>query len=87
MSHLPDGAPSERTFSVAPRERTTIEMYYDTGAPGALRTTGSVTLDWSYRFRGQETRHQTRFLPVRYETRPAVVYRVGYYYGPTWYAW
>jgi len=80
----PEGTPPERTYTVAPRERATLDLSFDLGAAGALRTTGSITLDWAYRFRGQETRHRTRFLPVRY-VRAAPVYRVGYVHGYSYY--
>ena len=49
--------------------RTSYELLFDAGAPGSLKTTGSVTLGWSYRFRGQSTDHKSRFLPVRIERR------------------
>ncbi len=87
----PADAPPTMMVGVA-RERTSYELLYDSGGPGALNTTGSVTFDWAYRFRGQETRHQSRFLPVRIE-RSHVYWSGGFWYGyghhhlywgPTW---
>ena len=76
---FPAGA-SETTMAAGAHQRASYEVLYDAGAPGALKTTGSVTLDWGYRFRGQETRHQSRFLPVRIERRP-VFFPGGVLYG------
>lgn len=53
------------TIVLEPARRLTFSLVYDTGGEDVLETTGSVTLDWKYRFRGQETHHQTRFIPSR----------------------
>jgi hypothetical protein len=68
-----------------PGTRSTYDLLFDGGAPGALRTTGSISLDWAYRFRGIVIRHRTRFLPVRVE-RSSVVWGTGFWYGyhPGW---
>lgn len=84
MDREPAGAAPDRTFTVGPRERTTVEALFDAGAPGALRTTGSIFVDWAYRFRGQETRHETRFLPIRIHHHTHVVYHSGFWVGPCW---
>ena len=76
---VPEGA-SETTMIAGARQRLSYELLYDAGAPGALKTTGSVTCDWTYRFRGQETSHQSRFLPVRDERRSAY-WSGGFWYG------
>lgn len=76
---VPEGA-SEAAMVAGARQRLSYEVLYDAGAPGALKTTGSVTFDWRYRFRGQETRHQSRFLPVRIERR-SVYWSGGFWYG------
>lgn len=63
-----------------PQARTSIDLLYDAGAPDTLKTTGSVTLDWGYRFREQETTHATRFLPVQFR-RSHVTWSTGFWYG------
>ncbi len=80
-SNLPAGSSTD--FALVPaRVRSSLEILFDAGGPRVLRTTGSLSLIWSYRFRGEETPHRTRFLPVRY--RVATVYRTSLYYGPSW---
>jgi len=85
---LADGTPGS-AIEAAPRSRISVDLLYDAGAPGTLRTTGSVQLGWGYRFRGQDTRHSTRFLPVRREYgRVSWSLGFGYghggWYGPHW---
>ncbi len=84
---LPAGSPAEAAL-VGPHTRATADLLYDVGAPGALRTTGSILIEWTYRFRGQEARHTTRFLPVRYAHHHHVA-TTSWYVGPVWYgpAW
>lgn len=77
----PDGGPPQVLVAPA-KARTSFEVLYDAGAPGSLRTTGSVTLGWSYRFRGQTTSHESRFLPVRVQR--TTYWGGGLYYGGRW---
>ena len=68
----PDGDPD--IFQVAPNSKTSVELLFDAGGPDSLATLGSVTLDWSYRFREASIPHKTRFLPIRYVSRPSYYY-------------
>jgi len=86
-------APAPSPLVAPAQARTSYQLLYDAGAPGSLRTTGSVILGWSYRFRGQTTGHESRFLPVRIERRTYWSsgffygdggYRGGLYWGPAW---
>lgn len=52
------------------------QLTFDTGGYDRLLSTGSVSLEWSYRYRGRKVKHRTRFLPIRYVR----------YYAPA-YAW
>lgn len=64
------------------RTRTSMEVLFECGSPGTLRTLGSVSLEWSYEFRGASIPHQTRFLPFRYVQQPAAFhYGFGFGYG------
>jgi hypothetical protein len=78
---LPGGSSAE-TATLAPGAADSIQSLFQAGPPGTLRTTGSLSLEWSYVFRGQETRHRSRFLPVRWRTRV-----VRYHYGPYFHPW
>ena len=66
--------------SVAGSRRESFTFVYDAGAAGALRPTGSLTFDWSYRVRGAVVEHATRFLPVRIE-RQTVYWSGGFIIG------
>lgn len=79
LSALAPGPPAS-DIVIGPRQRATVELLYDLGAPNALPSTGSLTIDWTYRFRGKEIGHSTRFLPVRYYAAPPA-YQVGFGYG------
>ena len=64
-------------FTVAPLTRSSMELLFDAGAPGALRTTGGMTLSWAYHLGDTDVDHATRFLPVRYVGRDERVTYVG----------
>lgn len=68
----------EKQLTVPPGTRTSVDLLVDAGGPDTLRTTGSITLQWSYSLRGKKVSHRTRFLPIRYERR--VYYHSGFWY-------
>lgn len=86
LPKAPVGGDSARTLRIDPSTRTTLDFLYDLGASGVLRSTGSVSFDWRYLFRGQSVQHRTRFLPVRYYRSTYVRPYASFYYGPS-YCW
>lgn len=82
--YTPDTVGEGPLLVVPAGQRMTLSAVFDSGASGALATTGSVTLGWKYRFRGKDFDKRTRFIPA-----PRTVYRdthhvhfgVGYRHG------
>ena len=87
-THLPEDQVGAESLVVAPKSRTSFDLVFDAGGDDSLRTIGSVTLEWIYRFRGTEQKHRSRFLPVRYTYRRAYPASIGigfgYWGGPCW---
>ncbi|HMS17720.1 MAG TPA: hypothetical protein PKA37_12825 [Planctomycetota bacterium] len=64
-----DGESQAGQIVIEPRSRRTVELLFEGGALGVLRSTGSVRAEWSYAFRGRSFSHQHRFLPRRVVVR------------------
>ena len=80
-----EGEAQQGHLVVEPHSRRSVEMLFDSGATGILRTTGSLTAEWDYSFRSQQFSHRNRFLQRRYRTYSSSSW-VGFgLHDPFWY--